>query len=367
MSAFNRKQRDKNSKMKCNENNFDFLRLFAASMVLFSHQHALMGRPGIDTGLGERFGLGGLGVCIFFIVSGYLVTQSWLRDPNAFRFLAKRFLRIWPGLFIVTCIAALLVGPIVSGLDVKNYFSSPGLREYFGNLRVIGGGTSYLPDVFTHNPFPRAVNGSLWTIPVEVHWYLVLVVAAVAGALRWRWIALFGIVGLAIYHFGVYHGETNPVRNWSREYGLFFLAGALLQLFRDWWADRQVLLIVGSLTVGTALFMLGWHVLGVLVAMPCLVIFTGEASTPFLRRFGRFGDLSYGVYIYAFIVQQTLIWKFGASGSFTLHLLSTVVVTFICAWLSWHLVEKRALSFKPSRIRSGKERIHEVDLEKNLA
>jgi len=331
-----------------NENNFDFLRLAAATLVLVSHQHALMGMA--EPGLTGLYSLGDLGVCVFFVISGFLVTQSWLRDPHVLRFLAKRLLRIWPGLFTVTCVAALVVGPIVSNLDVKSYFSSPELREYFSSLELthINFG---LPGVFPHNPFPTTVNGSLWTISLEVHWYLLLAIAGLVGALRWRWVALCGVVAFAVYYFGIYHAETNAVRIHSREYGLFFLAGALLQLFRDGWAGRRALLVVGSLAIGAVLFATGWHVLAVLVALPCLVIATGVTSTPILRRFGRFGDLSYGVYIYAFMVQQTLVWKFGASGSFALDLLATIVVTFIFAWLSWHLVEKRALSFKPVGLR----------------
>lgn len=332
-----------------NENNFDFLRLAAATMVLVSHQHALMGMA--EPGLTGLYSLGEFGVCVFFVISGFLVTQSWLRDPHVLRFLAKRLLRIWPGLFAVTCVAALVVGPIVSDLDVRRYFSSPELREYFSSLELTHIDFA-LPGVFAHNPFPTTVNGSLWTIALEVHWYLLLAIAGLVGALRWRWMALCGIVAFAVYHFGVYHAETNPVRIHSREYGLFFLAGALLQLFRDGWVGRRALLVAGSLAIGAVLFATGWHVLAVLVSLPCLVIVTGETSTPFLRRFGRLGDLSYGVYVYAFMAQQTLVWKLGASGSFALDLLATIVVTFICAWLSWHLVEKRALSFKPAGLRS---------------
>jgi peptidoglycan/LPS O-acetylase OafA/YrhL len=326
------------------KNNFDFLRLTAATLVLISHQRALMGET--DFGLNERFSLGVLGVCIFFIVSGYLVTQSWLRDPNVFRFLIKRFLRIWPGLFVVTCIAALVVGPIVTGLDIKSYFSSLELLKYFSSLRLTHM-AFYLPDAFAHNPFPKAVNGSLWTIPLEVHWYFVLAIAGIIGALRWRWLAVCGVIGAAIYHFGIYNGKADALQNLTLEYGLFFLAGVLLQLFRDWSAARQNILVAGSFIVGAIIFLAGWDVLGVLAALPCLVIFTGDASTPVLRRFGRFGDLSYGVYIYAFLVQQILVWKFGTSGPFLLHLLATAIITFGCAWLSWHLIEKRALSFKP--------------------
>lgn len=346
--------------MDYKKNNFDFLRLVAAAMVLLSHQRVLMGMP--DIGLDKHFSLGSLGVCIFFIISGYLVTQSWQRDPNALRFLTRRFLRIWPGLFMVTCAAALIVGPIASSLDAKSYFSSPELHEYFRALRLTQMRLR-LPGVFTLNPYPRIVNGSLWTIPLEVHWYLVLAIAGLLGILRWRWLALIVVASFAIYHFCTYHGDRN---RWN-EYGLFFLAGALLSLFRDRWAERSVALVTITLTIGALLFMSGWDVLGVLIAMPGLVIFTGEASTPFLRRFGRFGDLSYGIYIYAFMVQQTLIWKFGVSGSFAYHLLSAVVVTFICAWLSWHLVEKPALSFKPSRKRAGQENLQQADMEKTLA
>jgi len=337
--------------MDHNENNFDFLRLFAALLVLISHQHVLMGRTDISTGpLVRFFSLGGLGVCIFFVISGYLVTQSWLRDPNVLRFAAKRILRIWPGLFVVTCIAALIVGPTTSILNMRDYFSAPEFREYFHTL-CLDSVRFYLPGVFPNNPYPNAVNGSLWTIPVEVYWYLILAIAGVMGVLRWRWMALLGVIGFSVYHFGIYHGETNPIRNWSREYGLFFCSGALLQLFHDWWNQRRAFSVISAFIVGMGLFWSGWHVLGVLIAMPFFVISVGQAATPVLRKFGRFGDLSYGVYIYAFMVQQTLIWRFGVSWSFSLHLLTTVVVTFTCAWLSWHFVERPALTLKPLRRR----------------
>lgn len=313
-------------------------------MVLVSHQFALMGLPKI--GPDSSFFPESLGVSIFFIISGYLVTQSWKRDPHIFRFLVRRLLRIWPGLFVATCVAALIIGPLVSSTDAKDYFSSPELREYFLTLRLTQAKFD-LPGVFIHNPFPRAVNGSLWTIPLEVHWYLVLALAGLLGVLRWRWLALAGFVGLAVYHFGIYHAETNPVRNWTREYGLFFLAGTLLALFHDERVRYRHAYRIATLIVGALLFVAGGHILGILTATSSLIVDIGEASTPILRQFGRFGDLSYGVYIYAFMVQQTLIARFGTSGSFALHLLASSVVTFICAWLSWHLVEKQALSLKP--------------------
>lgn len=101
-------------------NNFDFVRLLAAYAVLVSHQNVLMGHP--DLMIDDRISLGALGVAIFFTISGYLVTQSWLSDPHPVRSAVKRILRIWPALFVVTVIAALVVGPLVSSFTAKEYF-----------------------------------------------------------------------------------------------------------------------------------------------------------------------------------------------------------------------------------------------------
>ncbi len=323
-------------------NNFDFLRLLAALMVLYSHQRNLLGLS--DPGLDDRLTPGVIGVCIFFVISGYLVTQSWQRDPNIFRFAFKRFLRIWPALFIVTCLAAFALGPLVSRLPSDEYLQHPLLMDYMKNLRLRM--NFNLPGVFENNPFPNAVNGSTWTIPLEVRWYVILGIAGLVGIVRYPIIVLFAVIGLALYQFGYYHAETNPDRNYIREYGLFFCAGTLLWLYRDPLWSRKTLLLYVSVLSGIFAFFLGQHMLGVLIALAPLVVVVGEASTPILRRCGRFGDLSYGAYIYAFPVQQTLIWKFGKELPFSIHLIMTLVITFACAWLSWHLIEKRALACK---------------------
>jgi len=323
-------------------NNFDFLRLLAAGLVLFSHQQALMGQVPIAVG---GVNLGTLGVLIFFAISGYLVSQSWHADPHPGRFALKRFLRIWPGLAVVTVLAALVLGPLVSSLDVATYFRSPEWVWYFKTLLMSV--QYHLPGVFADNPHPAAVNGSLWTIPLEVKWYVVLCAAGCLRLLKWRWLVTAAFVGLVIFHFLA----IDPNYSHFREYGMFFVAGSVMYLFRDWWQPRPWLLAVVALLAGMVVWQMVMPLLGVLVALPPLVVIVGEHSAPVLRRFGRFGDLSYGTYIYAFPVQQTLIWKFGASGSFVGYVLATTVITLICAWLSWHLVERPALSLK-RRLRS---------------
>lgn len=323
-------------------NNFDFLRLFAAFMVLYSHQHALLGLP--EPGFGNGFSFGSIGVAVFFTISGYLVTQSWERDPHILRFAMKRFVRIWPGLFVATMLAAFVLGPLVSQLPAAEYFQHPSLLSYLNNLRLRM--TFTLPGVFEHNPYPDAVNGSTWTIPLEVRWYLYLVIGGALTLMRRRQIVLVAAVLLAIHHFAVYKAEINPVRAYSTDFGLYFCVGSLMWLYRDKWQMRRHTGVVLAALTGTLTYFAGQTLLGVLLLVAPIVVIFGEASTAYLRRFGRFGDLSYGVYIYAFIVQQTLAWRFGHSLPFIAYLALTTVITLVCAWLSWHLIEKPALSLK---------------------
>ena len=132
-----------------NQNNFDALRLFGALCVLISHQYAL-------SGLSEpRFmtfqTLGGLGVYVFFILSGYLVSQSWASDSCVWRFCARRMLRIWPALAVVIAVSALLVGPLLTNQNLIEYYSSPLTAAYFRGLYFY---IQYdLPLVFPDNHF----------------------------------------------------------------------------------------------------------------------------------------------------------------------------------------------------------------------
>jgi len=329
-------------------NNFDFLRLLAAFMVLYSHQYPLLGSESpYITHLADNWGLsfGSLGVAIFFAISGYLVTQSWVHDPHLGRYLAKRFLRVWPGLAVVTLLAVFVLGPLVSTLNLHDYFHDPRTWNYLRALylKII----FHLPGVFAQNPFPDAVNGSLWTVRIEFRWYLYLLALGMATCIvkpHWRrHLFLAAIAVLAVYYFAVHHPQTQAERSWTLDYGMYFCLGALMYLYRDRWKPVYWLLAVMA---GVAASILGQTVMAALVIIVPSVIVFGRAATPVIKSVGRLGDVSYGVYIYAFLLQQTLAWYFGDGLSFTSHLLLVTVMTLICAFASWHLVEKPALSLK---------------------
>jgi len=257
----------------------------------------------------------------------------------------RRFLRIWPGLIAVTVLGAFVLGPLVTNLSASDYFRAGETAHYFKTLLL--NIKYYLPGVFINNPYPRAVNGSLWTIPVEVHWYVVILVAGVVGLLRFRHFVFAALVVLAIYYLGIYGAESNPKRIYFQEFGLFFLYGACLHLYQEQWRKHVALTALFLICSALIALFFGHPLVALWLVLPFLVIVFGTASTPVIRRFGRFGDLSYGIYIYAFPVQQTVAWLTSARYSLTATLGLSAAITTLFAFASWHLIERPALSFKP--------------------
>ena len=159
------------------KNSLDLLRLVAAIFVLYSHQHALLGQAE-PTFFGWNT-YGGVGVTIFFFLSGMLVWTSWARDPHWGRFFMRRSLRIFPALWVVVLGTAFVLGPVFSTLSVADYFADQETWRYLSTAMMLIRHT--LPGVFSDNPFPQAVNGSLWTLPVE---FLCYVSVAVLGSVK---------------------------------------------------------------------------------------------------------------------------------------------------------------------------------------
>lgn len=282
-------------------NNFDALRLLGALTVLVGHQFPLMG---LDQPTFAGYYMGILAVFVFFAVSGYLVAGSWQNDPNGFRFLSRRFLRMAPGwtvLMVLTLIAY-----------VAGYGSFP------------------------NNPYPW-FNGSLWTLEWEILCYAVLGVSALLAPLR--------IVAPVIFvSLLVIRAKTHE--QVFAELGLMFCAGVLLRAYPLQWKVISASVLAGAVA---ALLMWEWYFYAILLIIPTLSIAFGNASWPGVRSAGRFGDLSYGIYIYAFPVQQFGVMLLGKDQPYFPMLAISIAVTGILAALSWHFVESPALRLKPHK------------------
>ena len=332
------------------ENNFDFLRLFAAGMVIYGHGWVLA----TDAGPGFwGVPFARIGLDIFFAISGYMVTGSWQRTPNLLRFLAKRSLRIFPGLIACVLATAYILGPRLSVLPVRDYLHNGDVLKYLQNLWLFQ--RLYLPGVFEGMRMNGAVNGSLWSLFPEVLCYLTVPLLAL---LAWRprlWaLGLGGVAAGAIGMWLFYGHEGQPFvfYNTDIKYMLvqvpFFFLGGLYRLLGDRMSNfyRADFAILGySLNWMVASWFSWWNLPVEWVTLPYMVLCFGRMSMPVIRRAGRFGDFSYGMYLYAFPVQQFVL----AAMPRNEHPIATcMALTLPLAVLSWHLVEAPALRWKPS-------------------
>jgi peptidoglycan/LPS O-acetylase OafA/YrhL len=319
-------------------NNFDFLRLFAAALVLFSHQMILGGQP--EFMLLPKVTLGTLGVFFFFSISGFLVSASWRSDPHLLRFVAKRLLRIWPALIVLTLLTSLLLGPMISSLRYSDYFASPQLIHY---LQTLFFQIQYeLPGVFVNNPYPKAINGSLWSIPVEVYCYAVLLILGLFQLLKQR-IAI--LVGTLLF-IGIVDIAKLGQSQFELGYMCFFFVGVCLDLYQKEWRARPITFISATTGLAAMCLLMNYQELALLALIPPLVVWFGLKSIPIINLAGSKGDISYGLYLYAFLVQQCFFAVVGANFPFLPGLAITTTIVIGCAYLSWHFVERPALGFK---------------------
>lgn len=297
--------------------NFDIMRLLAALLVVVSHTFPLAGQAPLRI-MGVE-DLGALGVSIFFVISGYLVGASYERDPKTY--LLKRLLRIEPGLVASLVVTVGLLG-FVTTAPATEYWPQAAL--YVLRNALLYPATYELPGVFQSVPLAGVVNGVLWTLRLEFTFYLVLMLIRARLPLVLALLALCAVVFvfMTFTHPDWADARTTRVAFLGARNGLLFFAGAALQLTR--W---RVPLWLGGASA------LAFPFLGPL-ALPTAVLG--------LARPGKLpADLSYGVYIYAFPIQQVL----AAYGQ--LNLTTAVLGVMPFAVASWFLVERPALKLKP--------------------
>jgi peptidoglycan/LPS O-acetylase OafA/YrhL len=324
-------------------NNFDAVRLVAAITVVVGHSWPLTGVEHPPTIAGIK--VYALAVYVFFSVSGYLIAQSWSRGPAVISFLANRALRIFPALVLVILVTTFAIGPLVSSTGPVGYFTSPETYHYLANLTLSA--VYELPGVFEGNP-TSAVNGALWTLGPEFVCYLS--VLAVGIVLAKRRMLGAGVVTLVLLCLGLL--SIDPLRSIAVA-AVFFGCGCLIALASRgrWLRLTPVVVAMPVWLVAASIFPsirveLAWLV------VPYSVIAIGQRSTPLVRRAGRFGDFSYGMYLWGFPIQQLVVAGLPGIPLFA-NVAIVVAVTAIAAMISWHLVENRFLLLK-ARFRPGR-------------
>jgi peptidoglycan/LPS O-acetylase OafA/YrhL len=331
------------------DNRFDILRLLAAWLVLLSHCFPLAGRPGSEPML-STLGidtLGGVGVCIFFVLSGYLVTLSLERSPHVLEFARRRVLRIYPGLMAICLLSVLVLGPLLTRWPSEAYWHHPLTWHY---LWTAGAWDIHypLPGVFATNPV-QAVNGSLWSLPYEITCYLALAtVSLLPGALRFKAILTAAMLAALLLARPASLGPFTEFMGsdyYHSKLGLLFAVGSV---FACWSARVRPMLWPALLLLATALWLPHgvWQLLLYVLGLGTLTLWLALYGKWLPRVPNCMGDWSYGAYLYGFPVQQVLAHFKWHEASFTSYVLACSAVTFALAGLSWHLVEKQALRWK---------------------
>jgi len=342
-------------------NNFDFLRLVAALTVIFSHSWLIAYGTQRDEPLvratHNQCPLGLVGVFVFFVISGYLVTESYCRAPRPAGFVLRRLMRIYPALIPNGLICAVILGPIVTGLPVGSYFAQRGAWDFLREIAALWPGPLALPDVvFADTTVGNLVNGSFWTLRFEVYMYLtVLVLGLLRGLSLSTAVALLAI-GIAAIWWDEHHSLMwlGDLRGWlwmvahfAAGMVIYFLRGRLV--FRWYFA----LLALAGLVLSSEI---GEFITFFALSGGYLTIYAARRYWPQLDYARRVGDLSYGIYIYGWPSEQFVMWLSGGKAAWWQVFLGAVALVLPLAWLSWHCVEKWALRAvrrrQPAALRS---------------
>lgn len=326
-------------------NNINIIRFVAAGMVIYGHMSHIGGFA-VPTVFGQA--VSAIAVKIFFVLSGYLICQSFFRDENLFRYCVRRVFRILPGLIFVVLFSILILGPLVSTLDVASYFSSADTYRYLENCLLKP--VYSLPGVFENNLYPNAVNGSLWTLPVEFVMYIILPVVLIplkkAKLLKPGLVVLVLLTcGLSIAKLTVFADSRYVLWGTNIFDGLtlapYFFIGSLMSLS----ISRIKLNIQMSFAI---LFIAACLILPrqwmyetlTFIALPYMVMSFALAKPALFGRVFAVHDYSYGLYLWGFPVQQTVVYVLGlgSMGSIPFTIIC-FIIALGCAMISWHMVE----------------------------
>ena len=325
------------------DNNYNLIRMVAASSVLFSHSWPISLGPETVEPLKKwtGFSLGTIAVFVFFAVSGFFITKSFDRRDSIWSFMIARILRIYPALFLVLILTVLIIGTAFTNMPVTDYFLKGETATYVPfNLSLIK--MQYaLPGVFASNPYGPAINGSLWTLFYEVLCYFGVVALGLCGFLAKRRFWIF-LTAFAMLQAVALVAPLGTMLTHIAHLSLPFAMGSAFYVYRD----RVPLGGVYAVGLGLAAFISRGSIFQApmfILAVSYACFWLGHVRWAGRNAYNRLGDYSYGMYIYAFPVQQMVVAL--APGTSPLSLAATSFpLTLLLAILSWHLVERPALA-----------------------
>jgi len=330
---------------------FDLIRLVLSIAVVCQHSmNVTLGLSGtLELLAGPLRAPVALILAMFFGLSGFLVTGSVVRSRSLISFLGLRVLRLGPALIVEVVLASLILGPLLTSFPMSQYFADPKFLHYFSN--IIGDIQYKLPGVFLDNPLPETVNQQLWTIPFELKCYIALALLATFGIAfsRSAFALMLAAVQLAaVYYLFAHHPEHQSTLR-GNLLVVCFLFGVGLYLWRDVIPYNLPFAMISAALCICLLLSRGgdFLVAAPAVYLTCYLGLANPRKLPILSS----GDHSYGIFLYGFPIQQTVVALVPSSRLWWCNILICVPVSIAFAFASWHLVEKRAQQLRPYLIK----------------
>lgn len=299
------------------QNNFDFLRLICALLVVVSHSWDLSGHSATEPLLlltGRRLVCSAIGLCGFFTISGYLIYNSLVNSKSVGIYIEKRFLRIFPGLAVCLLVTIFACYWVYDGVD--NYWTKSGTWNYLWCNLTLYDLHDAIPGIFENNPYPASVNGSIWTLCYEFTMYLLIIplffIHRRKSSIVLPSVALILIlIKNIIFPNKFMHASFMHYMNLNQfcRFAQFFIVGmglAIMERYRilDKYWNRCRWYFAVNIILPLVCFGLGQTALGMFF-LSILFIQIGKMNWSTVTQFiKKIGDLSYGIYIYSFVLQQ---------------------------------------------------------------
>ena len=329
------------------DNNLNLLRALSAGAVIVSHASLVLTGDEMLEPLRESTGLslGKFAVIVFFGISGLLIAQSFDRRRTILGFCLARIFRLWPALGASLLVSAFIIGPVATTFSAGGYFSMPGVWTFVPENLTLAIRQQGLPGVFSDNPLAGVVNGSLWSLFYEVSCYGLVLVIGVLGLLkRPRAFIALATVLLVGHVLTVTWAPQGGVAFRLQILGFFgfpFALGMAAYVWRDQ-LPLNLPLVMAAWLLPAAFWASAYLPSCLMVALVYTSFWLAFIPTGFVRQYNRVGDYSYGLYVYAFPVQQALVhWLPGLD--LRAHLFLAFLIVTPLAVASWHLLEKPAL------------------------
>jgi len=336
------------------QNNFNFLRFYFAFIVVIGHLIEISNIKAFQK-FAPYFNTY-ISVTAFFCISGFLISRSYLNTPNLKDYFKKRAARLLPAyLFIIFTCAIFL--SLLSEYSFSEYFTHPVLFKYlFANLSFLNFIQPCLPGVFSNEISSCTVNAALWTLKIEVSFYLIIpIILYLTKKIRLKYLLFIGIYLLSIIYRNTFEylstlngvGYYTIIARQLPGFMSYFVCGIALYYYFEFFIRNKKILLFFSVLIFILERKFGVEFLSPLALS--IIVFFIAFSFKQLNGFAKHGDISYGIYIFHYPIMK-IVTSLGFFSKYNPVVVSLfiIILVLLAGYASWHLIEKRFLKISHS-------------------